>query len=94
MRATRNEEKVFNHIPQSMRWVDWEDERHNETVPLRLCQLPSGRLRERLLVGEFSGNNTDSETTDVSPFFANYGYHPQIQTDLFSANRAEDGQIQ
>ena len=29
-------------------------------------------------LAEFAGNNTTSETTGVSPFFANYGFHPRM----------------
>jgi len=31
-----------------------------------------------LPIAEFAGNNTVSETTGLSPFFANYGYHPRM----------------
>lgn len=31
-----------------------------------------------LSLGEFSANNWDSETTGVSPFFANKGFHPRM----------------
>ncbi len=31
-----------------------------------------------LLLAEFTGNNTNSETTKVSPFFANKGFHPRM----------------
>ena len=31
-----------------------------------------------LPLAEFAGNNMVSETTGVSPFFANYGFHPRV----------------
>ena len=31
-----------------------------------------------LLLAEFVGNNTESETTKVTPFFANKGFHPRM----------------
>lgn len=33
---------------------------------------------EWLPLAEFSGNNNMSETTGVSPVFANYGYNPRL----------------
>ncbi|KAI1003905.1 hypothetical protein K3495_g4305 [Podosphaera aphanis] len=33
---------------------------------------------EWLPLAEFAGNNVISKTTGVSPFFANYGYHPKL----------------
>ena len=31
-----------------------------------------------LPLAEFVGNNTESETTKVTPFFANKGFHPRM----------------
>jgi hypothetical protein len=31
-----------------------------------------------LPLAEFANNNHDSETTGISPFFADTGYHPRI----------------
>jgi hypothetical protein len=50
-----------------------------------------------LPLAEFAANNTTSETTGVSPFFANYGFHPRLGTeptqpcppDLSSAKKRE-----
>jgi len=36
---------------------------------------------EYLFLAEFAGNNQVSETTTVSPFFANLGYHPRCDFD-------------
>jgi len=35
-----------------------------------------------LFLAEFAGNNQVSETTTVSPFFANLGYHPRCDFEL------------
>lgn len=35
-----------------------------------------------LPLAEFSQNNHVSETTHVSPFFANYGFHPHFSVNL------------
>ena len=32
-----------------------------------------------LHLAEFAANNQDSETTELSPFFANYGFNPRWQ---------------
>jgi RNase H-like domain found in reverse transcriptase/Reverse transcriptase (RNA-dependent DNA polymerase)/Integrase zinc binding domain len=34
-----------------------------------------------LPLAEFAANNVTSETTGVSPFFANYGFHPKLGTE-------------
>ena len=34
-----------------------------------------------LPLAEFASNNTVSETTGVSPFFANYGFNPKMGTE-------------
>src|SRR5438477_12121321 len=34
-----------------------------------------------LPLAEFAANNVVSETTGVSPFFANYGFHPRLGTE-------------
>ena len=40
-----------------------------------------------LPMAEFAANNHTSESTGVSPFFANLGYHPRHQFDLMPAPR-------
>ena len=39
-----------------------------------------------LALAEFAANNQDSETTGVSPFFANYGYDPRWQCNPMDVN--------
>jgi hypothetical protein len=38
-------------------------------------------------MAEFCYNNSQSETTKVSPFFANIGYHPQFTPLLSKVNK-------
>jgi hypothetical protein len=46
---------------------------------LRLfCDWAQDDWVDWLPLAEFAGNNTTSETTGVSPFFANYGFHPRM----------------
>jgi len=48
-----------------------------------------------LLIAEFASNNHTSETTAVSPFFANLANDPRWQSDLSASlpNQAEDQQV-
>jgi hypothetical protein len=39
-----------------------------------------------LPIAEFCYNNTQLETTQVTPFYANYGYHPHFEPDLGSVS--------
>jgi hypothetical protein len=39
-----------------------------------------------LLIAEFYYNNTQLETTKVTPFYANYGYHARFEPDLRNAD--------
>jgi len=48
---------------------------------------------EWLPIAEFASNNHTSETTEVSPFFANLGYDPRWQFDL-SASRPDEAEDQ
>jgi len=56
-------ERINAELEQYLRlFVDWAQDDWADWLPL----------------AEFAGNNTVSETTSVSPFFANYGFHPRI----------------
>lgn len=46
------------------------------------CNYQQDNWRDLLTLAEFCYNNTVTETTKVSPFFANYGYHPRTFNDL------------
>jgi hypothetical protein len=47
-----------------------------------------------LPLAEFSANNHTSETTGVSPFFANYGWHPRMGTEPVPANETDTDVLQ
>lgn len=56
-------ERINAELEQYLRlFVDWAQDDWADWLPL----------------AEFAGNNTVSETTGVSPFFANYGFHPRM----------------
>ena len=53
----------------------------NQTLKQYLCvycNYQQDNWSELLSLAEFTCNNTPSATIDVSPFFANKGYHPNI----------------
>jgi hypothetical protein len=58
---------------------DGQTERVNQTVEqyLRMyCNYQQDNWSELLPLAEFAYNNSPNESTGVSPFFANKGYHP------------------
>jgi len=60
---------------------DRQTERVNQTLEQYLrtyCNYQQDNWSELLPLAEFAYNNTPSETTEVSPFFANKGYHPNL----------------
>ena len=60
-------ERINAKLEQYLRlFVDWAQDDWVDWLPL----------------AEFAGNNTTSETTRVSPFFANYGFHLRIGVEL------------
>jgi len=59
----------------------------NQTLEQYLCtycNYQQDNWSERLPLAEFAYNNAPSETTGVSPFFANKGYHPNLVTQSIS----------
>jgi hypothetical protein len=46
------------------------------------CNYQQDNWKQLLLIAEFCYNNTQSETTRVTPFYANYGYYPRFKPDL------------
>jgi hypothetical protein len=64
--------------PQS----DRQTERINEILEVYLrhyCSFQQDDWAELLPLAEHAYNTADSETTRMSPFFANYGYQPESQ---------------
>jgi len=48
-----------------------------------------------LFLAEFEGNNQVSDTTTMSPFFANCGFHPRYDFELdIHVDAAEEGEAQ
>ena len=59
--------------------TDGQTERVNATMEQYLrayCNYQQDNWAELLTTAEFCDNNTVSSTTKQTPFFANYGYHP------------------
>jgi hypothetical protein len=60
---------------------DGQTERVNQTLEQYLrayCNYQQDNWSELLPLAEFTYNNAPSESTGVSPFFANKGYHPNL----------------
>jgi transposase InsO family protein len=61
--------------------TDGQTERVNQTIEAYLRAFTSYHQddwEKWLPLAEFASNNVTSETTGVSPFFANYGFHPRM----------------
>jgi hypothetical protein len=75
---------------------DGQTERANQTLEQYLrcyCNYQQDNWSSLLPLAEFAYNNAPSDTTGVSPFFANKGYHPNLsvhpERDIAS-NRARE----
>jgi hypothetical protein len=75
---------------------DGQTERVNQTLEQYLrtfCNFQQDNWSSLLPLAEFAYNNAPSETTGVSPFFANKGYHPNLtvhpERDMASARARE-----
>jgi hypothetical protein len=76
--------------------ADGQTERVNQTLEQYLrtfCNFQQDNWSSLLPLAEFAYNNAPNETTGISPFFANKGYHPNLtvhpERDMASA-RARD----
>jgi hypothetical protein len=61
--------------------TDGQTERINEILEAFIrayCTYLQDDWSNWLPLAEFAHNNHDSETTGISPFFANYGFHPRM----------------
>jgi len=70
--------------PQS----DGQTERVNQTLEqyLRIyCDYQQDDWHQLLPLAEFVYNNTQNSSTRISPFFANYGYHPRCSVTVANA---------
>jgi len=73
--------------PQS----DGQTERVNQILEqyLRMfCNYQQSNWAELLPLAEFAYNNTEHSSTKFSPFFANYGYHPNFDLQLQPPNNS------
>lgn len=62
--------------------TDGQTERTNQTLEqyLRIyCNYDQDNWASILHLAEFAYNNAQNTSTQVSPFFANYGYHPNVR---------------
>jgi hypothetical protein len=79
MGTTRNLSTSFH--PET----DGQTERTNAILEQYLrayCNYQQDNWKQLLPIAEFCYNNTQSETTKVTPFFANGGYHPHFTPNL------------
>lgn len=73
--------------------IDRQTERVNTVAELYFCGFINYLQDNRdgwLAIAEFTGNNTASETTIMSPFFVNRGFNPGFSTDVVSTRPDED----
>jgi len=69
--------------------TDGQMERANATLEQYLrayCNYQQDDWERLLPIAEFCYNNTQTGTTKITPFFANYGYHPRFLPDLGTRN--------
>ena len=65
--------------------TDGQTERMNQTIEQYLrvyCNHQQDDWVDLLPLAEFTYNNSRNSTTGVSPFYANYGYHPRLTVNL------------
>jgi len=80
----RNLSTAFH--PQTER----QTERPNATLKQYLrayCNYQQDDWERLLPIAEFCYNNIQTGTTRITPFFANYGYHPHFLPDLGTRNK-------
>jgi len=69
--------------------TDGQTERANATLEQYLqayCNYQQDDWERLLPIAEFCYNNTQTGTRRITPFFANYGYHPCFLPDLGTRN--------
>jgi len=69
--------------------TDGQMERANATLEQYLrayCNYQQEDWKRLLPIAEFCYNNTQTGTTKITPFFANYGYHPRFLPDISTRN--------
>ena len=71
--------------------TDGQTERVNQILEqyLRIfCNYQQDNWQSLLTLAEFTYNNTKHASTTISPFFANYGYHPRFQLRVTNENKS------
>ena len=66
-----------------------QTERDNTSLEQYLrayCNYQQDHWEKLLPIAEFCYNNTQAESPKVTPFFANYGFHPGFLSDLGTQN--------
>jgi len=69
--------------------MDGQTERANATFEQYLrayCNYQQDDWERLLPIAKFCYNNNQTGTTKITPFFANYGYHPRFMPDLSTRN--------
>jgi hypothetical protein len=69
--------------------MDGQTECTNATLEQYLwayCNYQQNNWKQLLPIAEFCYNNTKSESTGVTLFYANFRYHPRFQPDLKAAD--------
>jgi transposase InsO family protein len=77
--------------------TDGQTERVNAILEQYLrayCNYSQDNWADLLATAEFMYNNTESETTKMTPFFANYGYHPTPTVPVPTRGSEEQGPVQ
>jgi hypothetical protein len=81
-----------NHSTAYHPQTDGQTERTNQTLEqyLRIyCDYQQDDWHNLLPYAEFVYNNTQSSSTLISPFFANYGYHPRCNLRVLTPSPSE-----
>ena len=70
----RYQEQAVNRLPPPNGWTNGTDQPDRGTILKELCQLQASNWVEPLPTAQMAYNTSPTETTKVTPFFANYGY--------------------
>jgi len=86
-----DENGTLRHLPwhHESRRPSRPTERANATLEQYLrayCNYQQDNWERLLPIAKFCYNNTQTGTTKITPFFANYGYHPRYLPDLGTRN--------
>jgi hypothetical protein len=77
-----------DRFPPTSRRPNRADKRHSRAIPTPLLRVSTRRLGRTSPLAEHAYNTAISDTTNTSPFFANYGYQPETQRIRPAASEA------